>query len=91
MKILVTGKSGVGKTTILKKIDYTNIFFVDDFVKNILYKKGHKVYDFLISNFFYSDKKQPEFIDTKELGKILFNDHEKLENVSQYVSPYLQE
>lgn len=86
---VVTGQSGVGKTTILKSLGFASVYFADEFVKNVLYKKGHPVYDKIIEMF--SSLKQDEYIDTKELGPILFADKSKLEQVNQMIFEYVAE
>lgn len=88
-KILVTGQSGSGKTTLLKRMNLDNIFYADAFVKEVLYKKGHKVYEQIISEFETLSK--GDYIDTKELGQIVFNDNEKLTIVNNIVMPFVKD
>lgn len=86
---VVTGQSGSGKTTILKALGYASVYFADEFVKNVLYKKGHPVYNKIVEMF--SSLKQEEYIDTKELGPILFGDKDKLEQINQLIFEYVAE
>ena len=84
---VVTGQSGSGKTTILKSLGYASVYFADEFVKNVLYKKGHPVYNKIVEMF--TSLKQEEYIDTKELGPILFGDKDKLEQINKLIFEYV--
>jgi dephospho-CoA kinase len=42
--ILITGKTGVGKTTILKETKLNNIYYMDDVIKNKFYNFYNKLY-----------------------------------------------
>lgn len=87
MLILVTGKSGSGKTTILNGIKFKNKVFMDDVVKDEFYKKGHPLFDEIIKNF--GDVSTDGRIDTSKLGPIVFNDSNKLDKLNQLVKPFV--
>ncbi len=86
--IVITGKSGVGKTSILKKVNHSNIFFADTFVKDVLYKEGHEVFKDIIKK--YPTTKTGSKINTKELGKLILNDKEALNKISKLIEPYIK-
>ena len=86
---LITGRSGSGKTTLLKSLDLDNIVFADDFVKEVLYKNGHEVYSELLKA--YPTLTEGDFINTKELGKIILNDETELDKVNEIVSPFIKQ
>ena len=88
MKIVVTGKMGVGKSTILKSSDLDNVYYSDNFVKDILYVENHDVYNTLMR--WYPTLTRSKKIDTKELGSILFNNKNELEKVSNLVAKYVK-
>ena len=85
--IVITGKSGVGKTAILNFLNFKNIFFADDFVKKVLYKNDHEVATKIYKLF--PQTKGNDFVDTKKLGKILFNNKNTLDKIHSLVSPYV--
>ena len=87
--ILITGKTGSGKTTLLKSLDLDNIVFADDFVKEVLYKNGHQVYSELLDT--YPSLTPGNFIDIKQLGKILFNDKKEMSKVNKLIEPFVKE
>lgn len=86
---IVTGKSGVGKTTILKASKLKNIFYADDFVKNNLYKNNHDVAKQIYK--LWPEVKGEKFVDTKKLGKILFKNQHLLDKVHSLISSYVIE
>jgi len=88
VQLLVTGKSGVGKTAILKKLNYKNIFYADEFVKDVLYKKGHPIFKQITK--MYPSVEYEGKIDTKRLGKLILNDKDKLKNISELVKPFVK-
>lgn len=90
MKILITGKTGVGKTTILKKINNGNTIFADELVKNVFYKKGHPCFEQVVSEF-GQDIISNESIDTKKLGVIVLTDSKKFDQLSSIVNPFVYE
>lgn len=88
MLILVTGKSGAGKTTILKGVQFKNIVYMDDVVKNEFYIKGHPLFDQIV-NEFGSDVVNDDKIDTRKLGTIVFNDSKKMKILNALVKPHV--
>lgn len=88
MKILITGRSGVGKTTILKSLNRDDVYYADDFVKNILYKQEGPVLDFMRKK--YPKVVENNEVNTKKLGKILFQSNKKMEEVNQLVAPLVR-
>lgn len=90
MKIVVTGKTGVGKTTLLKSTSFTNVLIIDDLIKNTFYKKGHPVFKLIVSNYGESIV-QNDKIDTKTLGKIVFNEEGGLDKLALLVLPFITE
>lgn len=83
----MTGKSGVGKTTILKRLKKANIFFADEFVKKNLYHFPHPVFTYLKQRWPLVVEKKT--INTKKLGMLLFADSQKLEEVHNLVYPFV--
>ncbi|MCR8613086.1 MAG: dephospho-CoA kinase [Mycoplasma sp.] len=90
MLIVVTGKTNSGKTTILKKVNFKNTIYLDDYVKNNFYIKGHDLYEKIIKHF-GSDVTDGKKIITKELGKIVFKDRIKFETLNEIVTPFINE
>lgn len=88
--ILVTGKTGVGKTTILKGTNLKNIIYLDEVVKNILYKRKSKLY-WDIKNTFGKQVVNFFKVNTKKLGKLVFSDSNKLEKLDELVYPHVKE
>lgn len=88
--IVVTGISGVGKTTILKKTKHKNIVFLDDVVKNKFYKRKHPLY-LEIKKTFGSSYVNWRKVDTNKLGKLVFSDNEELLKLDRIVKPYIVE
>lgn len=90
MKVVVTGKTGVGKTTLLKNTSFENVLIVDKLIKNTFYKKGHQVFKLLVATYgqvIIQDDK----IDTKALGKIVFNEEKGLDKLALLVLPFIAE
>ena len=87
MLILVTGKSGAGKSTILKGLKFKNIIYMDDVVKNEFYKKGHPLFDEVIKTF--GNVETNGRIDTSKLGPLVFNDAQKLDKLNKLVKPHV--
>lgn len=89
-KIVITGMTSSGKSAIIDKIKGIKIIKADDLIKEIFYKKGHPVYDKIISiygkNILTNDK-----IDPKKLGPLVINDERKLTELSQIVNgPFVE-
>ncbi|WKX02583.1 dephospho-CoA kinase [Candidatus Mycoplasma mahonii] len=87
MLILVTGKSGSGKTTLLKATGLSNIYDADEFVKKTLYVKGHVVY-YQICKLYPTAIKNDE-VNREILGKILFSDSSKMNQMNNIVYPHV--
>ncbi len=88
MLIVVTGKSGSGKSALLKATGLKNIFYMDDVVKDIFYIKGHPLYKDILSAF--GDVSTDNKIDTEKLGKIVFQDSKKLLELNAMVKPFVR-
>lgn len=89
MKIIVTGKTGVGKTTILKDLKFENTLFMDDFVKENFYVSGHPVFDEVV-NLFGTEIISFDKIDTRKLWGIVLSDRSKLQKLSYIVIPFVK-
>ena len=87
--ILITGKSGVGKSLMLDMTNNDNIIKMDDIIKNIFYKRNFKLYWDIREKF---GKKYTKIncVNTKRLGKDVFNNPEKLSILNKLVSPYIR-
>lgn len=89
VKIVVTGKTGVGKTTLIKELNSKQILFMDSFIKENFYVKGHPVFDIVVSVFgeevIFENK-----INTKKLGAIVFSSLEKLDTLSLAILPFVK-
>lgn len=90
MKLVVAGKTSVGKTEILTKLGISNILFVDNLVKEVFYKRGHPVFEKVTSEFGMTII-EGDFINTKELSKFVSLDEKKLEKLSLIVIPFIHE
>ena len=89
-KIVITGMTSSGKSAIIDKIKGIKIIKADDFIKQVFYKKGHPVYDKIVSiygkNILTDDK-----IDPKKLGPIVMKDEQKLAELSKIVNgPFVE-
>ncbi len=89
MKIVITGKAGSGKTTLLKSMGLPNIFIADEFVKQVLYVEGTEAYKDITNQF--PNVSDDGKIDTSKLGKIVFNNKEKMDELNKIVQPYIAE
>ena len=87
--IVVTGLSGVGKTTIVKALNYKNTIYVDELVKNVFYKRNFKLY-WEIKDAFGKEYVGFNKVKTNKLGKLVFTNPKKLEILNNLVRPYLQ-
>ncbi|NQZ65938.1 MAG: dephospho-CoA kinase [Mycoplasmatales bacterium] len=87
--VVVTGKAGSGKSTLLKNSKLENVHYLDDVVKNILYKRNSKLYWEIKKHF---GKKVVSLfkVKTKKLGKIVFNDSKKMAILNDIVEPYIK-
>ena len=88
MLILVTGKSGVGKSAVLKKVKFKNKVNMDEVVKKQFYKKGHPMFDDVVKLFGESVVTGKK-IDTAKLGPIVFKDKDLLVKLSDLVHPHV--
>lgn len=86
--IVVTGRSGVGKTLLLHKSSVKNVHYMDDIVKDF-YKKNCKLY-WDIKEEFGSSVVDFSKVDTSKLGKIVFNNPKKLKKLDFIVRPYIE-
>ena len=81
--IVVTGKSGVGKTWALKKLQPDNVIDMDKVVKNMMYKSPHLAFRQVKSVFgsqvLSEDKKS---IDTQKLGQIVLTNKKALNKLN---------
>lgn len=90
MLIVVTGVSGVGKTSILQSIDNWKVINMDEFIWNNFYKSDHLVYKKIVTIFgknILSNNK----IDKAKLGSIVFNNDLELKKLDKILLPYIQE
>lgn len=90
MKVVVTGKTGVGKTSLLKSIPLNNVLIIDELIKNIFYKIGHPVFEIVVSTY-GGTIVQNDKIDTKKLGEIIFNEEQGLDKLALLVLPFIAE
>lgn len=88
MKILITGKTGVGKTAILKQLKNKNVIHMDDVVKNKLYVSTHPCFKQVV-NHFGDEIVTNGSIDTSKLGKIVLTNPTEMEILSLIVNPYV--
>ena len=93
--IVVTGKSGVGKTWALKQLKLNNVINIDQVVKSIMYRSPHQAFKQVKTAFgdqvLSTDKKT---IDTKKLGQIVFKHPEDLKKLNSimifHIKSYLK-
>lgn len=86
--IVVTGKTGVGKTTILKRIN-KEVIHLDDVIKNVFYKRNFKLY-WDIKEQFGSEFVGLRKVNTAKLGKLVFNEPNQLEKLNSVALPYIK-
>ncbi len=89
MKIIMTGKTGVGKTEILNAIGFENSLIVDDLVKNVFYKHDHPAFKEVVE-LFGDDIVKGDFINAKLLGEKVLRSKRKMKKLSWIVLPYIQ-
>ena len=87
--IVITGKMGVGKTTILNELKTKNIIYMDDIIKNSFYKRNFKLYWDIKENF-GNDYVTWRRVNTKKLGTLVFNNKDKLHLLNMIVMPYIK-
>lgn len=87
--IVITGRTGVGKSTIIRKSKVDNYIEIDSIIKNIFYKRNFRLYWDIKKEF---GNKSVSFlkVKTKTLGKIVFSDEKKLAKLNQIVKPYIR-
>ncbi len=84
--IALTGGIATGKSTVSKIISEYGYEVLDsDRIVHNLYQKGEKIYNELIDNFGKEILDNSGKIDRKRLGKIVFNNEEKLLNLNEIV------
>ena len=86
--IVVTGKPGVGKTTMLKKVTSREVVELDHIVKKVLYKRSSKLY-WDIKKEFGRSVVTLNKVNTKKLRKIVLSNPKKLKQLDKIVSPYI--
>lgn len=90
MKILgVTGGVGAGKSTILSYLEeqYQAFLILADEVGHDLMQVGEPVYKEVVQEFGTEILTEKKEIDRKILGKVVFEDKEKLQRLNQIVHP----
>ena len=87
--IVVTGRSGVGKSLILNNSSAKNVHYMDKIIKTF-YKRNYKLY-WDIKSEFGSSVVGLLKVNTKKLGIIVFNNTEKLDKLDLIVRPYIEE
>lgn len=88
MLILVTGRSGVGKSAILKKVRFRNKVSMDFLVKKYFYRKGHPLFDQVVEMFGEGVVTRNR-IDTTKLGPLVINNNKALIELSNLVHPHV--
>lgn len=84
--IALTGGIATGKSTVSKIISEYGYEVLDsDRIVHNLYQKGEKIYNELIDNFGKEILDNSGKIDRKRLGKIVFNNEEKLLKLNEIV------
>lgn len=89
MIVIITGKTGVGKTTILKKYNYKNTIFIDEYIKESLYKKGQVLYEF-IKNKFGEKYVNDLGVDIPKFSYLFFNDKNARSIIETEVNFYIK-
>ena len=92
MLIGVTGNIGSGKSTFCKflRLKGFKVINGDELAKSFL-KKGHEVYDKVVKTFGKEILNGEGEIDKKKLGNLVFNDKEKLEELTAIIHPFVLE
>lgn len=84
--IALTGSIATGKSTVSKIISENGYEVLDsDEIVHNLYQKGNNIYNEIISYFGKEILDENNEIDRKKLGKIVFNDGEKLNELNKIV------
>ena len=90
MIICITGKTGSGKTTLIEILSNKGyrIFETDAYIKEI-YKKGEIGYNAILNSFGKEYVNEIE-VDRKKLGKLVFNDKAKLDQLNSITLPIIR-
>lgn len=92
-RIGLTGGVGSGKSYVADLLAcHFNAYVIKaDNVSHTLMKKGTKSYSLIVAYFGRDILDADEEIDRKKLGEIVFSDRSKLEQLNQFVHPYVYE
>lgn len=90
MRIVVTGTTGVGKTSILKSLNSNRVLFVDELVKKVFYKRGHLVFNLVVAEY-GEEVVDDEVIDTSRLSEMVIEKEEELNKLALIVMPFIIE
>ena len=94
MKVLgITGGVGAGKSTILDYLNrrYHARIIEADKVGHFLMEPGQKVYYHIVETFGSGILRGDQSIDRQKLGKLVFDDQEKLVKLNCLVHPAVKE
>ena len=86
----VTGGSGVGKTVASRALQEIGAYIINaDEVGHRVILKGNEAYLDIIDHFGWDVLDKNDEIDRKKLGKIVFNDREKLQILSEITHEHI--
>lgn len=89
MLICITGKSGVGKTTVINYLKFKGInsFIMDDYIKE-LYRVNQPGYNLIGKNFGVKYLNTYE-VNTAKLSKLVFNNKDEMKKLEDLIWPFI--
>lgn len=89
MVIGITGGIGSGKSTVLNLLNtkYGFYIFEADKIAHELMQKGNTIYNKVVENFGKGILNDEQQIDRKKMGKLVFEDKDKLKLLNEIVHP----
>ncbi len=89
MLICVTGRSGTGKTTILKLLSGEwRVATMDTLVHDLLYRRGQPGYE-IVARAFGPSYVTPDRVDRERLGALVFSDKAQLGRLNALMQPQI--
>lgn len=90
MKIVVTGKTGVGKSEILKNSSFKKFIEMDKYVKEFFYTDPKNI-ELLVKEFGKGILNKDGTVSFSELGKLVIGNKANMEKLEKYTLPFIYE